>query len=165
MTWLEWAQKRIPTYPWKRDGCRLLPPTEEFTKTNEGRYHVYRAGDVLNAPIRGMNPHGDGAVICERGFVSFDVPFWAVKWIVFDRDKKCQDCGLVPKNGYGEDVDDMDPRKNSWLRLGYEVHHIIPFVHMGSNCTHNAVLLCSGCHGVRRGRGGMLEGRQVQLKT
>ena len=155
MGWLEWCKKQYPTvYEWKPEGCKLLPPTEDFIArvSKQAFLKTTPWGDVENCAIGGMNPHGHGKITKARNVVVFDIPFWIVKFLVFDRDKKCQDCKLAPCFEDGTPYSfDPDPKNFS---AGLEAHHIIRFSDGGSNCTHNVALLCDRCHKRRKGRGG-----------
>ena len=107
MGWLAWAQRNFKTYPWEKAGCSLVEMTDDQLALALREYMDGFKGDnylaTLQTPIpayglevevRGMNPHGEGRLHNDRGGVILDVPFFAVKWLVFDRDRaRCQDCG------------------------------------------------------------------------
>jgi 5-methylcytosine-specific restriction endonuclease McrA len=46
--------------------------------------------------------------------------------------------------------------------LGMEVHHIVAVADGGSNCTHDAMLLCWKCHRRQGGKGGVPQGADSQ---
>ena len=109
MSWLKWAQRNFKTYPWKPEGCALRQFTEDEVKAlgdvdgaeaepddpgNGILKWKYWKGAYQITETRGANPHGEGRLHVDRDAIVRDVPFWAVKWLVFERDKKCQDCGV-----------------------------------------------------------------------
>ncbi len=174
MGWLSWCQRQYPTEPWLPEGESLILPDkkvrDELAKYLEDYEHknnwtLSYAGHM----IVGVNPHDIGRFTFERDRLTKDIPFWAARWLVYDRDKKCQGCGILghdyrfvpnPHNFGGRRVWDLpldmefyrDP--NPLNTHGLEVHHIIRVINGGSNCTHNLALLCGSCHDRKGGRGG-----------
>ena len=146
MTVLDYVKANFRVYPWRPEGCRLVPDPET-AKQMPGGFILDETND--SAPFGGKNPHGDGRWTLERETALFDVPFWAAKVLVFDRDRQCQGCHAP------EDAPTWRRRPpNPWNTAGLEVHHIVPFVKGGSNCTHNLALLCRSCHLQFNGDGG-----------
>lgn len=101
MTWLEWAKRRYETYPWKPEGCALVLP--KGVSLEDYREVVKKKFPYSQGIIGGVNPHGHGTTIHERGEIKEDIPFWAAKWLVFDRDKKCQNCGAYVSQEYRQE--------------------------------------------------------------
>jgi hypothetical protein len=216
MGWLEFCKRNWPTHEWKRDGCSLVEMTRDQyllsyraqvddyeRKNNFFMLRESRFGEKL--PVAGINPHLEGRLHVDRGRIVIDIPFWATKWLVFERDKRCQDCGCYGWESHwqhstgterGHDVydrpilqADVDAHNaemveyaktfskpsdiKDWFRYanpqdsrGMQVHHIVAVVDGGSNCTHNAMLLCWKCHLRRKGKGGVpvvLDGIQAKL--
>lgn len=148
MGWREWCLKTFPTYPWQTNGCRLILPQGVDFKTWEEVYQ--KKFSHSQGVIGGRNQHDDGRYILERGEMKWDIPFWAVKYLVFERDKKCQGCNRYARLFDGEEITNPTPTNPH----GLEVHHIIAVSKGGSNCTHNVVLLCTDCHNHFKLKGG-----------
>lgn len=188
MGWLEFCQRTWPTYAWQQQGCKLSQiPRDEYNFAYKVAHDEAEKNNTFinltawDGVANGMNPHKEGRLHVDRGRLIIDIPFWATKWLVFGRDTKCQGCGTEGYEGrtvwgpraskivYDKPLTEELPE---WRKptpkdsMGLEVHHVIPVVKGGANCTHNCILLCFKCHESLDGKGGIptkMDGKQLTL--